>query len=1294
MVVDASNHQQGSVEGREQSCTNSVQSFSASQRALSHPKLSFHEDDSESERIMLERWKDRRNGGRFSGKFDHRGKPELGAMDRHSPLSRPLKPSSSKDMLPNPSEEETWRILRDVFLKLNGTGWFRSDGWLSQTVPICEWYGVTCMPRNSSKQWKPVIGLELTNNNCAGTLPDSLGALISLNELDVSSNTIVGTIPKSLGNLTRLVRLDLSDNIFNGTIPDLLSETFATLEHLDLGGNLLIGPLPTSFFYLTRLAFLNLSSNAFFQPLPDDIAALSSLHKLYLSHNQFYGSLPTGLGSLSELIEMDVSHNSFSGELLPDWAASLTSLQVFVASSNNFSGSTAAFGYMANIRKLFLDRNALSGEIHPYLYQLSQSIAIDLSYNFLSGWVTESLLSTLLSRTQLIYLNLVGNPGLISYEARIPPFLGTDPSISTHNRFGSYACRRLYLRTSRSTTLMVDPAFFSYKHCSCIRDSYGSPPDECYDCPPGAYCIGSNFFTFDAGWYPIVEPIAHRSNTTSPSTPQPSWTTTTQFTFRRGLESTQEFSDAYLRLTSHAMRHQERSIDYAWDEEDFSYNDMSSKMRKKPTGREGKRRKQGARPNGLDVDDAPTVTHGLPTPGVGGMQEPLGWMAGPVLLYPCPDLSGNSSSCNPTGDAIFYYNSSKKYGVLNNETLCAKGYDLRLCSFCTCAAASNPKCRDREGDHHEGTGGEKDMDCSCYYRSSMKCVKCERVWPFPQFLSLVVALFLLLVFLLAFVFYSKKAPKEATLLRFEWIAKLNRRFSSFESDDDSGGLRHSGYLKILIVYLQTLSIVTKDPILIYFKLTLGEVFSFGAICAWPFLSDPFMQHLFFLLLPVALMVAVIVALVIAALASKIALQVVRPYGEMPQEEDYVNDHLIYGGGGLDHNNPNASLLNNSHSGSRENLGSRAYYKDRSSSTLTSNNGGSINNSNNKTSSSSSSGASGVGGGGSIGDSLISSDSLHNNNNNNPHHQRHHQNGRRVSVSGGAKEEYSLVSQGMSAALFVMWWFLFGVAYRSLSIFNCASDPLSSFLETQPWLGCKSPEYQSLRVLAIVGSIVYLGFVPILFAVLLFVFRRKVHDPNTMSILEILCASYRSGVFWYEMVAMARRISLAAVVALVPGSSAFKMSAIALVLVVALYLQIVFRPFVTKFENVIEELSMVTVLLTYASQFGVNMRFKQMGTLNTLTVVFNFLMIAAIVYTYLSRTFFPSWRFLPWSAKPQSDLNLDDQQDIHHALHLNRDTLDRSTSPSFDRSASSSLSNLSSASSPSPSISSSRSSRAR
>jgi hypothetical protein len=390
---------------------------------------------------------------------------------------------------------------------------------------------------------------------------------------------------------------------------------------------------------------------------------------------------------------------------------------------------------------------------------------------------------------------------------------------------------------------------------------------------------------------------------------------------------------------------------------------------------------------------------------------------------------------------------------------------------------------------------------------------------------------------MAFFFYCRKVPVEASPMRVEWIARIVRKFPT--------EMRHSGFLKILLVYLQTLSIVSKDQILTYFKITTGDIFSLGAICSLPVLSDPFYQHLVYLLLPLALLVGLGTAILLAAAVSSIAIRLTRD--EAVQDEDFVNDHLIYGGGaGSDYDS--------------KPMDSRPKKEDT----------------------------------------------------------------------------YSFICQGFSVVLTVFWWFLFGVAYRALSVFNCASDPISSFLDSQPWLGCDSPQWRGLKILSIIAIVIYLALVPLVFAILLFAFRKRINEPCIKTVMEILCASYRSGVFWYELVATARRIGLAAVLALVPGSSAFKMSTVCLVLVVGLYLQILFRPFVTKFENVMEELAMVTIILTYAAQIGFNIRLAQNGTLNIVTIVLNFLLIACILYTYISRTYFSKYRYLPWSAKPNQD----------------------------------------------------------
>jgi Leucine-rich repeat (LRR) protein len=1010
---------------------------------------------------------------------------------------------ASKDW---PSELEAFQILREFYFALNGITWLRADGWLQPTIPICDWWGITCMPRNMSKNFTPVVRLELPANLLRGQIPSSLVRLSTLQVLDLSENAIHGGVPNNIGNFSKLIELRLSSNQFTGTIPDSLAETFGTLQFLDLGGNLLVSPIPSSFYYLSRLQFLNLSSNQFKQNIPEDISQLTSLSTLILAGNSFYGSLPLGLGGLSNLKEFDISSNNFSGEISTQLTASLTGLQVFIASHNNFSGSTCALGYLINIRKLLIDHNSLTGELHPYLFQLSEIIAMDLSRNLLSGFVPESLLLNLLSRTQIIYLNLMGNPELTSWEQRIPPFLGLDPHATSHGGIGSYVCHRLFRRASPSTSLMVDPVFFSYAHCNCIRDSYGKPPDQCYECPPGAFCSGSPYFTFERGWYPIIGPVGWNNHTQGGSivaahldkaSVEGTTTTTT----------TTNLSTPLL-----ARESPQPSSTDTWDPLFSTSHHFQREL----------------------------YHQGMPSSSYYPSSQPKNYLSGPVLLYPCPDLSTNSSACNPSALSQFYYNNVTSFGMTNTSTLCTQGYDKRLCSFCTCAAASNPTCTASPIKSGNGTVlGSSVGDCSCFYRAGLKCVECTRVWKFHETAALSVSLCIIFIFFMSFVFYCRKAPTEASPMRFEWIAKLRRKLP-FD-------LRHSGYLKILVIYLQTLSVVSKDPILRYFKLMTGDIFSFGAICAWPLLSDPFWQHLFYLLLPVGLFLALLVAILIAALCSSIAIRFTRK--QSVQEEDYVNDHLIYGGGG------------------------------------------------------------GGGAGGHFDSKPLDQQK---------------------------EPEYSLICQAISVLLTVQWWFLFGIAYRALSVFNCASDPLSSFLETQPWLGCHSPQWRGLKILSIIAIVIYLAVVPIVFSILLFAFRNKVNEPRTLSALEILCASYRSGVFWYEVIATMRRIGLAAVLALVPGNSAFKMSSVCLVLVVGLYSQIVFRPFVTKFENVMEELSMVTVLLTYAGQYGFNMRFAQTSTLNTITIVVNLLLLAAIIYTYISRTFFSQYRFLPWSKKPDSE----------------------------------------------------------
>lgn len=64
---------------------------------------------------------------------------------------------------------------------------------------------------------------DVADNRMEGTLPEALGELISLEELNVSGNVdIIGTIPVSLAVLGNLSALDITNTPMTGLIPEEL----------------------------------------------------------------------------------------------------------------------------------------------------------------------------------------------------------------------------------------------------------------------------------------------------------------------------------------------------------------------------------------------------------------------------------------------------------------------------------------------------------------------------------------------------------------------------------------------------------------------------------------------------------------------------------------------------------------------------------------------------------------------------------------------------------------------------------------------------------------------------------------------------------------------------------------------------------------------------------------------------------------------------------------------------------------------------------------------------------------
>ena len=74
-------------------------------------------------------------------------------------------------------------------------------------------------------------------NNLVGTIPDELGTLTSLTQLNLGGNKLSGTIPSSLNTLTNLKYVQLNDNMLEGTIPQDLWNNMTELIVVNLHGS-------------------------------------------------------------------------------------------------------------------------------------------------------------------------------------------------------------------------------------------------------------------------------------------------------------------------------------------------------------------------------------------------------------------------------------------------------------------------------------------------------------------------------------------------------------------------------------------------------------------------------------------------------------------------------------------------------------------------------------------------------------------------------------------------------------------------------------------------------------------------------------------------------------------------------------------------------------------------------------------------------------------------------------------------------------------------------------------------
>ncbi len=175
----------------------------------------------------------------------------------------------SLDFTDGNKDDAAYKRDREALMALynatDGDNWVRNDNW-GTDEHLSKWYGV------EYNFGEGVHSVKMNYNNMTGVIPDEIGELAGVTELDFGSNSLSGTIPESLCKLNQLKILDLSGNRYSGEFPAFLGQ-LPNLRRFHIIANEYSGDIPESLVELMDIPDLAICGNRFTGKIPSAVSS-------------------------------------------------------------------------------------------------------------------------------------------------------------------------------------------------------------------------------------------------------------------------------------------------------------------------------------------------------------------------------------------------------------------------------------------------------------------------------------------------------------------------------------------------------------------------------------------------------------------------------------------------------------------------------------------------------------------------------------------------------------------------------------------------------------------------------------------------------------------------------------------------------------------------------------------------------------------------------------------------------------------------------------------------------------
>ncbi|PPD80708.1 hypothetical protein GOBAR_DD22372 [Gossypium barbadense] len=291
---------------------------------------------------------------------------------------------------------------------------------------------ISYLPPNFLEISSRLVSLSLRYYNLSGHFPTEILLSPKIQSIDISANDqLMGQLPEFPAN-NALQSFSLYLTNFSGKLPQSIGN-LKFLTDLELNYCNFFGPIPSSIANLSHLVKLHLEGNKLSRSIHSSLFTLPSLKILYLGENQLVGKIDEFPNASSSLIqELHIGNNYLTGPI-PKSILQLPKPELLHIRGNSFSCMKLdMFVQLNNLRTLLLDnisllmesdnrsltfpqlgslmlRSCNLTEFPEFIKRQDKLVHLDLSNNHIHGVVPNWLLKSSLSSLHLSF-NVIDFP--------------------------------------------------------------------------------------------------------------------------------------------------------------------------------------------------------------------------------------------------------------------------------------------------------------------------------------------------------------------------------------------------------------------------------------------------------------------------------------------------------------------------------------------------------------------------------------------------------------------------------------------------------------------------------------------------------------------------------------------------------------------------------------------------------------------------------------------------------------------------------------------------------------------